>query len=99
MKYLGTGSAYYAPGAAVAEVLEAILLSRNRILPCAAYLEAEYRVNGLFMEVPCKINDCSVAEILEVKLTPQKWESNLKSAEAMKALAGQVEASLSQPAG
>jgi len=53
VKYLKTGSAYYAPSAATTEMVEAILKDKKKILPCAAYLEGEYGINGLFVGVPC----------------------------------------------
>ena len=52
MALLKSGSAYYAPAAAIVEMVEAILLDRRRILPCAAYLEGEYGIDGLFVGVP-----------------------------------------------
>src|SRR5881392_1353619 len=55
VKYLKTGSAYYAPSAAATEMVEAILKDKKKILPCAAYLEGEYGINGLFVGVPCKL--------------------------------------------
>ncbi|MCH8155211.1 MAG: malate dehydrogenase, partial [Proteobacteria bacterium] len=66
---LKTGSAFYAPGAAVAEMVDAILLDQHRILPCAAYLEGEYGINGLFMGVPCKLGSKGIEEIIEIHLT------------------------------
>src|SRR5260370_39703722 len=55
VKYLKTGSAYYAPSAAVAEMVEAILKDKKKILPCAAYLQGEYGINGLYAGVPVKL--------------------------------------------
>ena len=55
VKHLKTGSAYYAPSAAVTEMVEAILKDKKKIVPCAAYLEGEYGINGLFVGVPCKL--------------------------------------------
>jgi malate dehydrogenase len=94
VKYLKTGSAYYAPGAAVAEMVEAILQARNRILPCAAYLEGEYGIHGLFMGVPCKLGERGIEEVLEIKLTEQEQSEFQKSANAVKALAKIVEENL-----
>src|SRR5256714_10592080 len=55
VKYLKSGSAYYAPSAAVTEMVEAILKDKKKILPCAAFLEGEYGINGLFVGLPCKL--------------------------------------------
>ncbi len=97
VRYLKTGSAFYAPGAAIAEMVEAILQARNRILPCAAYLEGEYGLHGLFMGVPCKLGEHGIEKILEIKLTEQEQAEFRRSASAVKALAEFVEDKLSQP--
>ena len=55
VKYLKTGSAYYAPSAAAVEMAESILKDKKKVLPCAAYLEGEYGINGLFVGVPVKL--------------------------------------------
>ena len=55
VKYLKTGSAYYAPSAATVEMVEAILKDKKKILPCAAYLEGEYGIRGYYIGVPCKL--------------------------------------------
>ncbi len=94
VKYLKTGSAYYAPGAAIAEMVEAILQARNRILPCAAYLEGEYGIHGLFMGVPCKLGEHGIEQILQIRLTDQEKADFQESANAVKALAEVVEESL-----
>jgi len=72
VKYLQTGSAYYAPGAAVCEMVESILLDRKKILPCAAYLDGEYGQRDVFAGVPCKLGAKGLEQILEVKLTPEE---------------------------
>jgi malate dehydrogenase len=95
VKYLKTGSAFYAPGAAIAEMVEAILQSRNRILPCAALLEGEYGIQGLFMGVPCKLSANGVEQVLEIKLTEQERTAFQNSANAVKSLADVVDESLS----
>ena len=69
---LKTGSAYYAPSAAVVEMVEAILKDKKKILPCAAYLEGEYGIKGLFVGVPVKLGARGVEQIIEIKLTPKK---------------------------
>lgn len=94
VKYLKTGSAFYAPGAAVTEMVEAILQSRNRILPCAACLEGEYGIRGLFMGVPCKLGTKGIEQVLEIKLTQEEQVAFEKSADAVRMLADAVDASL-----
>src|SRR5437879_5427978 len=69
VKYLKTGSAYYAPSAAVTEMVEAILKDKKKILPCAAYLEGEYGIKGLFVGVPVKLGATGIEQIIETKLT------------------------------
>ncbi len=86
VKYLKTGSAYYAPSAAVAEMVEAILKDKKKILPCAAYLEGEYGIRGLFVGVPCKLGARGLEQIIEIKLTPEEQAALQKSADAVKEL-------------
>jgi malate dehydrogenase len=94
VKYLKTGSAYYAPGAAVAEMVEAILRDKKKILPCAAYLEGEYGIRGLFMGVPCKLGEGGIEQILEIKLTEQEQAEFEKSASAVRGLVTVIEAQM-----
>jgi malate dehydrogenase len=86
VKYLKTGSAYYAPSAAVAEMVEAILKDKKKILPCAAYLEGEYGINGLYVGVPVKLGEKGIEQIIEIKLTPEEKAALDKSADAVKEL-------------
>ena len=86
VKYLKTGSAYYAPSAAVAEMVEAILKDKKKILPCAAYLEGEYGIHGLFVGVPCKLGARGLEEIIQIKLTPEEQAALQRSADAVKEL-------------
>ena len=86
VKYLKTGSAYYAPSAAVAEMVEAILKDKKKILPCAAYLEGEYGINGLFVGVPCKLGSRGIEDVIQIKLTPEEQAALEKSAGAVKEL-------------
>jgi malate dehydrogenase len=86
VKYLKTGSAYYAPSAAVTEMVEAILKDKKKILPCAAYLEGEYGINGLFVGVPCKLGEKGLEEIIQIKLTPEEQAGLKKSADAVQEL-------------
>src|SRR5919198_140416 len=84
VKYLKTGSAYYAPSAAVTEMVEAILKDKKKILPCAAYLEGEYGINGLFVGVPCKLGERGLEQIIQIKLTAEEQAALQKSAEGVK---------------
>jgi len=86
VKYLKTGSAYYAPSAAVTEMVEAILKDKKKILPCAAYLEGEYGIQGLFVGVPCKLGAKGLEQIIEIKLTPEEKSALDKSAATVKEL-------------
>jgi malate dehydrogenase len=94
VKYLKTGSAYYAPGAAVAEMVEAILGNRHRVLPCAAYLEGEYGIRGVFMGVPCKLGESGIEKILSISLTEEEQAAFQKSANAVRSLVDFVDAEL-----
>jgi malate dehydrogenase len=86
VKYLKTGSAYYAPSAAATEMVEAILKDKKKILPCAAYLQGEYGINGLFVGVPVKLGAKGIEQIIEIKLTPEEKAGLDKSAVAVKEL-------------
>src|SRR5882757_5090477 len=88
VKYLKTGSAYYAPSAAVAEMAEAILKDKKKILPCAAYLEGEYGIKGLYVGVPVKLGSKGIEQIIQIKLTPEEQAGLNKSAETVKELVG-----------
>jgi malate dehydrogenase len=83
VKLLGSGSAFYAPSAAVVEMVDAILNDKKKILPCAAYLEGEYGINGLYVGVPCKLGAKGIEQIFEVKLTPEDSAALKKSADAV----------------
>jgi len=86
VKYLKTGSAYYAPSAAATEMVEAILKDKKKILPCAAYLEGEYGISGLFVGVPCKLGSNGLEQIIQIKLTAEEQTALDKSAAAVKEL-------------
>lgn len=77
---LKTGSAFYAPAASVAQMVDAIILDRKRILPCAAYLQGEYGINNLFVGVPVKLGAGGIEEIIEIKLTPEEDAALKRSA-------------------
>src|SRR5947209_12921703 len=86
VKYLKTGSAYYAPSAAATEMVEAILKDKKKILPCAAYLEGEYGIKGLFVGVPCKLGAKGLEQIIQIKLTAEEQAALQKSADSVKEL-------------
>jgi malate dehydrogenase len=82
--FLKTGSAYYAPSAAAVQMVESIVLDKKRILPCAAWLEGEYGLSGIFCGVPCKLGSKGLEKILEVQLTAAERAALAKSAAAVK---------------
>ena len=81
-----TGSAYYAPSAAVVEMVEAILKDKKKILPCAAYLEGEYGVKGLYVGVPVKLGARGVEQIIEIKLSAEERAALEKSVASVREL-------------
>jgi malate dehydrogenase len=84
-KLVGT-SAWYAPGAAAAEMVEAILKDKKAIMPCSVFLRGEYGVRDQFLGVPVKLGKGGVEQIIEIKLTPDEQAAVLKSAAAVKEL-------------
>jgi malate dehydrogenase len=86
VKYLKTGSAYYAPSAAAVEMAESILKDKKKVLPCAAYLEGEYGINGLFVGVPVKLGARGIEQIYQVKLSDQETAQLHKSAASVQEL-------------
>ncbi|MGH9640908.1 MAG: malate dehydrogenase, partial [Terriglobales bacterium] len=86
VKYLKTGSAYYAPSAASTEMVEAILKDKKKILPCAAYLDGEYGIKGLYVGVPVKLGAKGIEQIIEIKLSAEEKAALDKSAAAVKEL-------------
>jgi malate dehydrogenase len=86
VNYLKSGSAYYAPGAAAVEMVEAILKDKKKILPCAAYLDGQYGVKGLYVGVPVKLGRAGVEQVIEIKLTPDEQAAFNKSAAAVREL-------------
>ena len=86
VKLLGTGSAYYAPGSAVVEMVDAILKDKKKILPCAVFLQGEYGIRDLFVGVPVKLGARGVERIIEIELTREEQEALEKSARAVKEL-------------
>ncbi|MDQ6971721.1 MAG: malate dehydrogenase [Mariprofundaceae bacterium] len=92
VKLLKTGSAFYAPGAAVVEMAEAILKDQNRILPCAVQLEGEYGVDGYFMGVPCKLGGGGMEGVIELDLSEEEQAALNLSLAAVKQLVADVDA-------
>ncbi len=86
VKYLKTGSAFYAPSAAAVEMVEAILKDKKKILPCAAYLQGEYGIQGYYIGVPCKLGERGIEQIVEIKLTDEEAAALKKSADSVKEL-------------
>jgi malate dehydrogenase len=83
VSYLKMGSAFYAPGAAIVQMLEAILQDKKRILPCSAYLEGEYGVEGVFLGVPVKLGARGMEGVIEVPLADEEREALMKSAKVV----------------
>jgi malate dehydrogenase len=92
VKYLKTGSAYYAPSAAAVEMAESILKDKKKVLPCAAYLEGEYGIHGLFVGVPVKLGARGIEQIYQVKLAPEEQGMLQKSAAAVQELVDVIRA-------
>jgi malate dehydrogenase len=84
VKHLKTGSAYYAPSAGAVQMAEAIVNDQKRILPCAAWLEGEYGMKGLYLGVPCKLGRKGLERVIEVELTADERAALEKSAEAVR---------------
>lgn len=85
---LKSGSAFYAPSALVAQMVDSIILDRKQILPCAVRLEGEYGINGLFVGVPVKLGANGVEQIIELELTESERAALQKSADSVKELVG-----------
>jgi len=83
---LKTGSAYYAPAASTVEMVEAIVKDKKKILPCAAYLDGQYGVRGLYVGVPVKLGRAGVEQVIEIRLTPEEQAAFQKSAAAVREL-------------
>jgi malate dehydrogenase len=86
VKYLKTGSAYYAPSAAAVEMVESILKDKKKVLPCAVYLDGEYGVKGLFVGVPVKLGAGGIEKIYEIELNDEERSALAKSAAAVQEL-------------
>lgn len=83
---LKTGSAYYAPSAAIVDMVDSILLDKKRVLPCAAYLEGEYGIHGIFVGVPCVLGSKGVERVLEIELDEAERAALMRSADAVREL-------------
>lgn len=88
---LKTGSAFYAPSAAVVEMVEAIVKDKKKIVPCAALCEGEYNIHGLFVGVPVKLGTNGIEQIFDIKLNEEESAALKRSAEAVKVLCEQVD--------
>lgn len=86
VKLLGTGSAFYAPGSAIVEMVEAILKDKKKILPCAVFLKGEYGIHDLFVGVPVKLGGSGLEEVIEITLTSDEQAALMKSASAVREL-------------
>jgi malate dehydrogenase len=95
VKYLKTGSAYYAPAASAVEMAESILRDKKKVLPCSAYLEGEYGIKGLFVGVPCKLGAGGIEKIYEIKLTDEETAALHKSSGAVKELVDVIKSKMS----
>lgn len=94
VRYLKTGSAYYAPSAATVEMVESILKDKKKVLPCAALLEGEYGINGLFVGVPVKLGANGIEKIYELELTDSEKAELNKSAAAVQELVDVLKAKM-----
>src|SRR5258708_2033688 len=96
VKYLKTGSAYYAPSAAAVEMVESILKNKNKVLPCAALLEGEYGIHGLFVGVPVKLGAKGIEKIYEIALTDEEKAMLKKSSGAAQELVDVLKPKMAQ---
>jgi malate dehydrogenase len=96
VKYLKTGSAYYAPSAAAVEMTESILKDKKKVLPCAALLEGEYGIKGLFVGVPVKLGAKGIEKIYEIKLNADEKAALAKSAGAVQELVDVLKPKMAQ---
>jgi malate dehydrogenase len=90
VKYLKTGSAYYAPSSAAAQMCEAIALDRKRILPCSAWLQGEFGMRDVFLGVPCKLGRRGLERIIDIELTADERAALEKSAASVRELIGVI---------
>ena len=95
VNYLKTGSAYYAPSAATVEMVESILKDKKKVLPCAALLEGEYGINGLYVGVPVKLGARGIEQVYELNLTAEEKAALAKSAASVQELTDKLKAKMS----
>ena len=95
VKFLKTGSAYYAPSAATVEMVDAIILDQKRVLPCAALLNGQYGVDGLYLGVPVLLGAGGIEKIFEVSLTSEEQAALTSSAAAVRELVDVMQGSAS----
>ena len=91
---LKTGSAFYAPAASITEMVDAILLDKKRVLPCAARLEGEYGISGIFLGVPVILGAGGVERVLEIELTDEEKAELQRSADAVREVWSATEAAI-----
>jgi malate dehydrogenase len=84
VKHLKTGSAYYAPSAGAVQMVEAIVLDKKRLLPCAAWLDGEFGISGVYCGVPCLLGRGGIERIVEIELTDDERAALHRSAEAVR---------------
>jgi malate dehydrogenase len=96
---LKSGSAYYAPSAAVVDMVDSILLDKKRVLPCAALLEGEYGIEGIFMGVPCVLGARGVEKVLEIELKGEERAALMRSADSVRELWSATRNAMQAPAG
>jgi malate dehydrogenase len=88
VKLLKSGSAYYAPSASVCEMVDSIVLDQKRVLPCAAHLQGEFGLDGIYMGVPCRLGAAGLEEIIKITLTDDEQQQLERSAGAVRELVG-----------
>jgi malate dehydrogenase len=98
VKHLKTGSAYYAPAAAAVEMVESILKDKKKVLPCAALLEGEYGIHGLFVGVPVKLGSKGIEKIYEIQLNAEEKAMLAKSASSVQELVDVIKGKMSPSA-
>ena len=86
VKLLGTGSAFYAPGSAIVEMVDAILKDKKKILPCSVFLQGEYGIRDLFVGVPAKLGAHGAEQVVQISLTAEEQAALNKSAHAVREL-------------
>jgi malate dehydrogenase len=96
---LKSGSAFYAPSASVVDMVDSILLDKKRVLPCAAYLEGEYGIEGIFMGVPCVLGARGVERVLEIELNEDERAALMRSADSVRELWAATRNAMEAPAG